>query len=238
VREVGSVPWPPLTYDLFDGGHRLACVWHVTLTGKHAMRCENLRDYCTNPACTHRPDYANPSASSAAEGCDENCEFNADDAEDMDLQADNFEYGELEMPTEMEEVLAVSAGGSGRTHGDAKPIRLYNWSAPQQWWCTLLQDVCGVGEPSKYKVGFVFSRTAHPGCIVAMRSLGMRVYSLKCGVSAHCAVHGEALMEKMLLASSVENARALVAPSAGEAEKRASLYTPMHHRSKGCSFSK
>lgn len=184
---------------------------HVTLAGKHAMRCENLREYCVNPACSLRPDCSDPH---------ENCEFNTDDTDDMDMQADNFEPGELEMPSDMDEILAASAGGSAHTHGNAKPIRMYNWSAPLQWWSALMQEVCQVGEA--YKVGFVFSRTAHPGAIVAMSSFGMRVYSLKCGVSEHCAVHGEALMEQMLLATGVEKARTL-ASSTGEAEKRGAL---------------
>ena len=179
------------------------CVAHVSIAGKHAMRCENLREYCTNPACSHRPD----------EYCHENQEFNTDDTEDMVMQADNFEPGEREMPNDMDEIVAAS-GGSVHAHGNAKPIRLYNWSAPQQWWSALMQEVCEVGEACK--VGFVFSRTAHPGAIVAMRSLWMRVYSLKCGVSVHCQVHGDLVMDRMLLANAVEKARCLT-PSTGEA---------------------
>ena len=120
----------------------------------------------------------------------------------------------------MEGILAACAGGPAQVNGCAKPIRLYNWSAPQQWWSTLLQDVCQVGETCK--VGFVFSRTAHPGAIVAMRSFGMRVYALKCGVSAHCTAHGETLLEQMLLASNVEKARILM-PNTEKAAKHGSL---------------
>ena len=79
------------------------------------MQCENLREYCTNPACNKRPADADP---------DENCEFNTEDMEDMDNQADGFEPGELEMPDDIAEVLSVCAGGSVQAHGDSKPIRL------------------------------------------------------------------------------------------------------------------
>ena len=208
------------TMGLFNpsrAAQRSTCASHVAITGKHAMRCEKLHDYCTNPTCNLR---SKPTPSDPTDDSDEKCEFDADDVQDMEAQTYNFEPGELEMPNGMEEVLAACAGGPAHVYGDAKPIRLYNWSAPQRWWTTLLQEVCQVGETCK--VGFVFSRTAHPGAIVAMRSLGMRVYALKCGVSQHCQWHGDALLDEMLLVEHVEKARAL-APSTGEAEMRGTL---------------
>ena len=197
---------------------------HVSISGKNAMRYEKLRDYCTNGKCSLRPEVAAAAAETAADdpaaALDENCEIDKDDAQEMDAQANNFEPGEMETPDDMEEVLAGCAGGPAHVYGDAKPIRLYNWSAPQLWWTTLLQEVCLVG--GTFKVGFVFSRTAHPGAIVAMRSLGMRVFALKCGVSPHSQLHGDTLLDEMLLATQVEKARAL-APSTAESEMRGTL---------------
>ena len=69
---------------------------------------------------------------------------------------------------------------------------LYPFAIPAAVDKRVLQDVCKASQRTHL---IVFTRTAHPGVLIAGRELGLKFQALSEGVNTHSANHGEALLK-------------------------------------------
>ena len=172
---------------------------HVCLKGCRAMGLEGIRLRCTNPRCEWR-DARETSAD------DEMFEIPKDDLEDAELDA-CFEQDE-EDPGDMDVDDAADVGvdadadaGCSASAADASgasyKVNLWPHAAPIAAHKRVLSVICRSAEKSHL---LLFTRSAHPGLIIAGREFGLKVLALQQGCSQHSVAHGRSLMKTIMVA--------------------------------------
>ena len=177
----------------------------ISLVGCRASSREGLRERCLDGDCGLRsvtvPD-------DKLQGAPDS-EIPVEDQECGDEAEDWFEVQEDDDVGEAGAGESAPLPGAGESAPIARTCKrnLYPYACPIAVDVRVLKEVCLA--PARTHL-IVYSRTAHPGIVVAGRECGLKVMVLLRGCHQHSVAHGQALLKSLLAQRKLTAAKALL----------------------------